>query len=89
MPWFGKKTMQELAFMQMQEWIHTIVLMAIALVSSPERNSPYLGFCCRRRMEFQTKTLFSTILSWWRIFFIAFTSDSSNSLRRILRLAFL
>ena len=53
----------------MQEWICTMVLMAIAQISSPERDSPYYGFGCRRRMEFQTKTLFSTIPSWWRVLF--------------------
>ena len=53
----------------MQEWIRTMILMAIARVLSPERDSPYLGFCCRRRMEFQTKTLFSAIPSWWRVLF--------------------
>ena len=46
----------------MQEWIRTMVLMARALVLSPERDSPYLGFCCHRLMELLTKKLFSTIL---------------------------
>ena len=53
----------------MQEWIHTMILMAIARVLSPERDSPYLEFCCRRRMEIQTKTLFSAIPSWWQVLF--------------------
>ena len=53
----------------MQEWIRTMVLMAIARVLSPVRDSPYLGFCCRRQMEFQTKTLFSAITSWWQVLF--------------------
>ena len=53
----------------MQEWIRTMVLMAIARVLSLERDSPYLGFCCRRQMEFQMRTLFSAIPSWWRVLF--------------------
>lgn len=57
----------KLSYMQMQEWIRTMVLMAIARILSPKRDSPYLVFCCRRRMEFQTKTLFSAIPSWWRV----------------------
>ena len=52
-----------------KEWIRTIVLMVIARVLSPERDSPYLGFCCHRRMEFQTKTLFCAISSWWWVLF--------------------
>ena len=59
----------KLSYMQMQEWICTMILMAIARVLSPERDSPYFGFCCRRRMEFQMKTLFSVIPSWWRVLF--------------------
>ena len=53
----------------MQEWIRTMILMAIAQIFSLEQDSPYLGFCCHRRMEFQTKTLFSAIPSWWRALF--------------------
>ena len=53
----------------MQEWICTMVLMEIAWVLSPKRDSPYLGFYCRCQMEFQTKTLFSAIPSWWRVLF--------------------
>ena len=53
----------------MQEWIRTMILMAIARIFSPEQDSPYLGFCCRRRMEFQTKTLFFDIPSWRRVLF--------------------
>ena len=34
----------KLSYMQMQEWIHTMVLMAIARIFSPEQDSPYLGF---------------------------------------------
>ena len=59
----------KLSYMQMQEWIRTMVLMAIARILSPKRDSPYLGFCCRRRMELQTKTLFSAIPSWSRVSF--------------------
>ena len=59
----------KLSYMQMQEWVCTRVLMAIARILSPEQDSPYLGFCCHRRMEFLTKTLFSAIPSWWRVSF--------------------
>ena len=53
----------------MQERIRTMVHMAIARVLSPEQDSLYLGICCRHRMEFLTKTLFSAIPSWWRVLF--------------------
>ena len=53
----------------MQGWIHTMVLVAIARILSQEQDSPYLGFCCRHQMEFQMKTLFSAIPSWWRVLF--------------------
>ena len=53
----------------MQEWIRTMVLMAIARVLSLKQDSPYLKFCCRRRMEFQTRTLSSAIPSWWQVLF--------------------
>ena len=53
----------------MQEWIRIMVIMAMARVLSLEWDSPYLGFCCHRWMEFQMKTLFSAILSWWRVLF--------------------
>ena len=43
-----------------------------ARVLSPERDSPYLGFCCHRRMEFQTKTLFSAFLLGGRFCFDRF-----------------
>ena len=46
-----------------------MILMAIAQVLNPGLDSPYLGFCCRRRMEFQMKTLFSAIPSLWRALF--------------------
>ena len=55
--------------MQMQEWIRTMILKVIARVLSPERDSPYLRFCCRRRMEFQMRTHSSAIPSWWRVLF--------------------
>ena len=42
----------KLSYMQMQEWIHTMVLMAIARILSPEQDSPYLGFYYRHRIEF-------------------------------------
>ena len=45
----------------MLEWIGTMVLMAIARILSLEQDSPYLRFCCLRRMEFLTKMLFSAI----------------------------
>ena len=53
----------------MQERIRTMVHMAIARVLSLEQDSLYLGICCRHRMEFQTRTPFSAIPSWWRVLF--------------------
>ena len=74
----------------MQEWIRTMVLMAIARVLSPKRDSPYLGFCCHRRMEFQTKTLFSAIRSCFHLRFLEFsTKDSSSSVPIVIRPNFL
>ena len=60
-------------------WIRTMVLMAIARVLSPERDSPYLWFCCCRRMEFQTKTLFSAIPSRFHLRFLEFSMKDSSS----------
>ena len=48
----------------MQIWIHTMYLMARALVLSPKRDSLYLGFICRRWVETLTMTPFSATLSW-------------------------
>ena len=57
------KTMQEykLSYMQMQEWITTMYLMARARVFCPERDYPYLGFGHRHLMEMLVATLSSAI----------------------------
>ena len=45
--------MQEdkLSYMQIQEWITTMYLMARARVSRPEQDYPYFGFGRRHLME--------------------------------------
>ena len=63
----------KLSYTQMQEWIRTMVLMVRAWVLSPERDSPYLWFCCRRRMELLTKTLSFAIPFWWQVSFWSFS----------------
>ena len=57
-----------------------------AQILSLEQDSPYLGFCCRRQMEFLTKTLFSTIPSCgglrfdhFRLRFLEFSTKDSSS----------
>ena len=88
-----RKIMQEkikLSYMQMQEWIHTMILMAIARVLSPERDSPYLGFLLSLPDGVPDEDTFlrhSFLVAGFVL--IAFAFDSSNSLRRIHRLAFL
>ena len=55
--------MQEnkVSYIQMEEWITTMYLMARAQVSRPERDYPYLGFGRRHLMEMLVATLSSAI----------------------------
>ena len=57
--------MQEykLSYMQQQEWITTTYLMAMARVSRPERDYPYLKFGRRHLMETLVAMLSSATLS--------------------------
>ena len=48
----------------MQWWIRATYLMARARVLSPEPDSPFLWFDCRRQMESWAMTLSSATLSW-------------------------
>ena len=48
----------------MQRWICATYLMARAQVWSPEPDSPFLQFVCRRRMESWVMTLSSATPSW-------------------------
>ena len=81
------KTMQEykLSYMQMQEWITTMYLMARARVFCPERDYPYLGFGHRHLMEMLVATLSSTI---GRVTSISFYPNSRKFLRWIFCFAF-
>jgi len=54
----------KLSYMQMQEWIRTMCLMARARFLSLERDSPYLWFDCHRWVEPLTMKLSFTTLSW-------------------------
>ena len=53
----------------MQLWIRATYLMVRARVLSPEADSPFPWFGCRRRMESVAMTLSSATLSWvWVVF---------------------
>ena len=79
--------MQEykLSYLQMQEWITTMYLMARARVSRLERDYPYLGFGRRHVMEKLVETLSSTI---GRVTSISFFPNTRNFLHWIFRFAF-
>ena len=69
----------------MQEWITTTYLMAMARVSRPERDYPYLGFSRRHLMETLVATLSSAI---GRVTSISFFPNSRKFLCWIFRFAF-